>query len=251
MGFVPISSLTAVLIGLGVLVVVVHLTTIYLHRSVAHGGVRYRPWLDHALRTVLVVFTGIKPRQWTAVHTYHHLFPDKDGTPGDPHSPYLEGVWHIVFFNVYYYARAAKDPRVWAHPFVQERLALIPARPIDRIGLLGPAMTWLAGIVVFGWQAGLIMGLVYVVPYLLLNGAINGLTHYWGYKNFSSAAAYNLRLLALITAGEGLHNNHHSRFTSPFFAARPMEWLCESGGLTIRILCALKCAEVTYFDVTA
>lgn len=240
----PISNLAAVCVGLGVLAVVVHLTTIYMHRSVTHGTVRYTPWLESAMHHVHTVFTGINTRQWSAVHTYHHLFPDRHGNPGDPHSPYLEGVWQIVFFNVYYYLKAAKDPRVWAHPYVRERLATIRPRRIDRLGNLGPVLAWVAGIVLFGWQAGLIMGVVYVVPYLLLNGAVNGLAHHVGYKNFPSAAGFNLRWLALATGGEGLHNNHHSRFTSPFFATRRQEWFFESGGLTIWLLCAIGCAEV-------
>jgi stearoyl-CoA desaturase (Delta-9 desaturase) len=240
----PISPFAAVLVGLGVLMFVVHLTTIYLHRGLAHGGVRYRPWLQGAMSWCHAILTGIKPRQWTAVHTYHHVFPDEEGNPGDPHSPILEGVWQIVFFNVYYYARAAKDPRVWAHPFVQQRLATIPERWVEGLGLKAPLFAWIAGIVLFGWQAGLIMGLVYVVPYLLLLGAVNGISHYWGYKNFPSTPGFNVRILALLTGGEGLHNNHHARFTSPFFAARPSEWLSESGGLIIRVLCALGMAEV-------
>jgi stearoyl-CoA desaturase (delta-9 desaturase) len=244
MAVVAISNLGAVTIGLGALAIVVHLTTIYLHRSVAHGGVRYRPWLEHTLHTAHMVMTGVNARRWTAVHLYHHLFPDKGGNPGDPHSPYLEGVWHILFFNVYYYAKAANDPRVWSHPFVQARLAHIPVRRVDRLRNWGPGLVWLSAMLVFGWQAGLIIGLVYAVPYLLLNGAVNGLSHYWGYKNFPNASGFNLRLLALVTGGEGLHNNHHSRFTSPFFAARRLEWLFESGGVTIRLLCALRCAEL-------
>jgi stearoyl-CoA desaturase (delta-9 desaturase) len=239
-----ISNVTAILIGLGVLALVVHLTTIYMHRSVTHGTVRYTPWLESAMHNVHTMFTGINARQWSAVHNYHHLFPDRHGNPGDPHSPVIEGVWQVVFFNIYYYLKAAKDPRVWAHPFVQERLATIRRRPVDRLGNRAPLLVWIAAMILFGWKAGLIMGVVFLVPYLLLNGAVNGLAHHVGYKNFPSAAGFNLRVLALLTGGEGLHNNHHSRFTSPFFASRRVEWLFESGGLTIRALCALGLARV-------
>ena len=241
---IHISNLTAVLVGLGVLALVVHLTTIHLHRGLTHGTVRYKPWLASSMHFVHTMLTGIKAKQWSAVHTYHHLYPDKTGNPGDPHSPYLEGVWHIVFFNVYYYMKAARDPRVWAHPFVQERISTIPDRWVDRIALWGPFIAWLLALLVFGWKAGLIMGLVYVVPYLFLLGAVNGMAHFWGYKNFPSASGFNLRLLALLTGGEGLHNNHHGRFLHPYFAYRRLEWMFESGGLTIRLLCKLKWAEV-------
>jgi stearoyl-CoA desaturase (delta-9 desaturase) len=240
----PISNAAAVFAGLVVLVVVVHLTTIYLHRAITHGTVRYAPWLENAMHVVLVLLTSISPREWSAVHNYHHLFPDRPGNPGDPHSPHLEGLWQVVFFNVYYYRKAAKDPRVASHPFVTARLATIPPRRIDDIGVWGPLGVWAAAMLIFGVVPALIGGLVYVVPYLLLNGAINGIGHAWGYKNFHSAAGHNSRILALLTGGEGLHNNHHGRFTQAFFAYRPSEWLFESGGLTIRLLCRLGLAEL-------
>ena len=239
-----LSIPAAVLAGLALLVVVVHLTTIYLHRSITHGAVRYAPWLENVMHVMLVMLTSINPREWSAVHNYHHLFPDRPGEPGDPHSPHLEGVWQVVFFNVYYYRKASKDPRLASHPFVQARLATIPRRRIDGIGVWGPLSVWAAGMVIFGFIPALIAGLVYAVPYLLLNGAINGIGHAWGYKNFRSAAGFNSRLLALLTGGEGLHNNHHGRFTEAFFAYRPVEWLFESGGLTIRVLCRLRLAEL-------
>jgi stearoyl-CoA desaturase (delta-9 desaturase) len=241
----PISNTAAVFAGLAILVVVVHLTTIYLHRAITHGTVRYVPWLESLMHPVLVILTSINPREWSAVHNSHHLFPDRPGEPGDPHSPHLEGLWHIVFFNVYYYRKGARDKRVASHPFVQARLATIPRRRIDNIGVWGPLGAWVAGMLIFGFVPGLIAGLVYAVPYLLLNGAINGIGHAWGYKNFHSAAGHNSRVLALLTGGEGLHNNHHGRFTTAFFAYRPVEWMFESGGLTIRLLCRLGLAEIS------
>ncbi len=240
----PISNVAAVLSGLVALLVVVHLTTIYVHRGVAHGGVHYHPLLQRSMHVVHLLLTGIKVRQWVAVHTYHHLFPDKPGNPGDPHSPLIEGVWHIVFFNVFYYAKSARDSRVWLHPVVQDRLSRIPVRRIDRVGLWGPAILWGCVLVALGVRAGLIVGFSYAVPYLVLNGAVNGLAHHCGGKNFAGAAGFNLPWLALLTAGEGLHNNHHARVSSPFFAQHSYEWLCESGGMTIRMLRRLGLADV-------
>jgi stearoyl-CoA desaturase (delta-9 desaturase) len=153
-------------------------------------------------------------------------------------------VWQVVYFNVYYYRKAARDPRLVRHPFVAARLATISKRRIDDIGVWGPLSMWAAGMLIFGFVPALIAGLVYAVPYLLLNGAINGIGHAWGYKNFHSAAGFNSRVLALLTGGEGLHNNHHGRFTHAFFAFRRAEWLFESGGLTIRLLCRLRLAEI-------
>jgi len=216
-------------------------TTIYLHRAVAHGSVRFAPWLDNLLNTLQVLLTGVRPRQWSAVHLYHHVFVDDSG---DPHSPHLEGLWHVIFFTVHYYKKAADNPLVWAHPVIQRRLAAIPERRSDQIGGRGPGLVVIAMILLFGWQGGLLIGLIYLLPFTLLLGAVNAIAHVRGYKNFQCAPAFNVPLLALLTGGEGLHNNHHARFTSPFFAHRPVEWMFDTGGVCIWVMCALKLAQV-------
>ena len=73
--------------------------------------------------------------------------------------------------------------------------------------------------------------------YLLLNAAINGAGHTFGYKSFANDAT-NLRLLALITFGEGLHNNHHARPASPKLSAFQGEY--DPAWPIIRLLAVLR-----------
>src|SRR5690349_3746446 len=84
-------------------------TTIYLHRAMAHKGLRLHPAVAMLMRIELWLFTGINMREWVAVHRKHHHFTDEEG---DPHSPYLVGLWKVLFLNAFYYAREAKKPEV-------------------------------------------------------------------------------------------------------------------------------------------
>jgi len=82
-------------------------TSIYLHRCMAHRGVKLNPVVAFFMRAELWLATGIKPKEWVAVHRKHHRHTD---VLGDPHSPVLEGLWRILLGNAYYYAREARNP---------------------------------------------------------------------------------------------------------------------------------------------
>lgn len=188
-------------------------TTIYLHRSATHRAFSLSPWVALPMRFHLWLFTGIVVREWVAVHRKHHHFTDE---PGDPHSPLLEGVWQILAGNPIYYRRAANDGEI-----VRAYAKDIPVRRYDRwlldhgnlgitLGLLlsVAAMrlaggSWLAAAVA-GAAAYLGQGFVYIVA----NALVNGACHAFGYRNFDNTAT-NLRWVAWLSAGEGLHNNHH------------------------------------------
>jgi Fatty-acid desaturase len=93
------------LITLGILQMSVFFTTMYLHRSLTHRGVEYHPAIAFLMHLELMLFTGISPREWVAVHRKHHHFSDQEG---DPHSPRLLGLWKVLFGNVLYYRRTSK-----------------------------------------------------------------------------------------------------------------------------------------------
>ena len=83
------------------------MTSVYLHRALAHRSLTVHPVADVCFRTVLWLTTGQRRREWVAVHRKHHTFTDREG---DPHSPRLLGFWRLQFLNAYYYAREAKNP---------------------------------------------------------------------------------------------------------------------------------------------
>src|SRR5688572_23709944 len=80
--------------------------TLYLHRSMTHEGVVFKPVVSHFMRFWLWLTTAIKTREWVAVHRKHHAFSDR---PGDPHSPVEEGFWAIVLGGVFFYRKATLD----------------------------------------------------------------------------------------------------------------------------------------------
>lgn len=191
-------------------------TTIYLHRYKTHRGLELHPVVGFLMHLELAVFTGVVPRKWVAVHRKHHHFSDQEG---DPHSPWLHGMWTVLFGNYFLYRREARNPAT-----VRKYTPDWKADAIDRVPFVECGALIGLGIFVllFGWLWGAVAWATYVVLYLFLNAAINSLCHMVGYRNFDNKAT-NLQWVALLTAGEGLHNNHHEYPTSALFALRGHE----------------------------
>jgi stearoyl-CoA desaturase (Delta-9 desaturase) len=195
-------------------------TSIYLHRALAHRSLRVHPVAGVAFRVVLWLTTGQCRQQWVAVHRKHHTFTDREG---DPHSPHLLGFWRVQLFNVAYYMREARNAETL------ERFApdLAPDR-LDRLffshGVLGLGIGLSLLCALIGLWPGLIAGLLHAVLYVfVLAPLINALGHWRGGKNFDNTAS-NWRLLAWITGGESLHNNHHAHPRSAKFSVRRSEF---------------------------
>ncbi len=234
----------AVLVGLGLSQLATLITTVYLHRVLSHRSIRLHPALTMFMRLGTWMLTSISPREWVAVHRKHHNFSDVEG---DPHSPHIEGYWQIMIGNVYYYRREAM-----VDDTLQKYASDLPFDRLDkallRRGTLGFSLTGVALVVLFGlfgpgWGIGpgLVALATLAVVYLMLNAAINGAGHTFGYKSFENDAT-NLKLLALITFGEGLHNNHHARPASAKLAAFKDEF--DPAWPVIRLLEKLRLAEV-------
>jgi len=237
--------LVAVLAGRGLAEVATLITTIYLHRVLSHKAIQLHPAVTMFMRLSTWMLTSISPREWLAVHRKHHNFSDVEG---DPHSPHIEGYWQIMIGNVYYYRREAdKDDTMEKYasdlPFDRLDKALL------RNGTLGFSLTGVILVVLFGvfgsgWWGiahGLVALTTLAVVYLLLNAAINGAGHTFGYKSFENDAT-NLKLLSLVTFGEGLHNNHHARPASAKFSAFRGEF--DPAWPVIRLLEKLRLAKV-------
>lgn len=207
------NVILAVLAGLAVCQLALFLTTVYLHRTLAHRAMRMRPGLAMFCRIMLWITTGIKPRQWVAVHRKHHAYTDVDG---DPHSPVLRGYAAVQFGNVGMYRKVANDP-VAVSRYARD----LPPDRWDRLffdhALVGLSIGIGLLCVMFGWQLGLLAAAVHTVTYLLLNAGINAIGHKWGKQPYPGFAT-NSQWLAWLTAGEGLHNNHHHASTSAHLA---------------------------------
>lgn len=191
-------------------------TTIFLHRSLTHRGIELSRPATLFFHAVISLFTGIVPREWAAVHRKHHQFSDKEG---DPHSPYLLGLWHVFFGNVVYYRRCSNDAALVRKYTPDYKPTWIDKVPKQHL-LIFVGMGIFVGL--FGWAWGLGAFFAHAFTYIFLNASINSICHMIGYRNFDNLAT-NLQWLALITGGEALHNNHHERPTAARFSMKPGE----------------------------
>jgi len=207
-------------------------TTIYLHRTRTHRGLELHPAVGFLMHLHLAVFTGITARKWAAVHRKHHHFSDHEG---DPHSPILFGMWNVLFNNFFMYRKETSNPetiRKYTPDWKEDLLDKIPGLNYGVFIGLG------VFVLMFGWAWGTGMWIANVIVYVFLNSMINSLGHVVGYRNFDEQAT-NLQWVAMLTGGEGLHNNHHAHPTSARFALRgrefdpawPVIWTLERFGL--------------------
>jgi stearoyl-CoA desaturase (Delta-9 desaturase) len=204
-------------------------TTVWLHRTLSHKAMTLTPGVIRTFRLLTWITTGIRPRQWVAVHRKHHAHTDVDG---DPHSPIIEGFAAVQFGNVGLYRKVARNP------LEVERYARdLPPDRWDRLffdhALVGLGIGIAILVVVFGPWLGLLAAGAHTASYLLLNAAVNAVGHTWGARPHDNTAR-NSKLLGWLTMGEGLHNNHHGFPTSARLAFQRGEF--DPAWLLVRFL---------------
>lgn len=214
--------------------------TLYLHRSMAHRSVDFHPAIAHVFRFWTWLTTSMITREWAAIHRKHHA---KVETKEDPHSPQVKGIKTVFWRGVELYREARADrasiekygkgcPDDW-----------IERNLYSRYPTLGPVLLLFVSIALFG-AAGLAMWALQMawIPFWAA-GVVNGLGHWWGYRNFESAdTSTNLTPWAFWIGGEELHNNHHAFPSSAKFALRRFEF--DIGWSTIKLLQAIGLAKV-------
>jgi stearoyl-CoA desaturase (delta-9 desaturase) len=233
--------MTTVLIGVGAGFLATMLanlvTTVFLHRASSHRALTLAAPVRVACRVLVWISTGIRPRQWVAVHRKHHAYTDVEG---DPHSPVLLGWWRVQWTNVALYRRAVRDPEV-----VSKYARDMPPDRWDEVifdrALVGLAIGIGLLVTAVGPWAGLVAAVVHANLYLGTSAAVNAIGHHFGRRPYDNGAG-NLQWLAFLTAGEGLHNNHHAAPTSARLSHRWFE--IDPGWWRIRILSWLRLARV-------
>ncbi len=232
-----VSLVVALVVSSIVTQVAVFSTTIYLHRTATHKALSLNPAVEWAFKFALWITTGILTKEWVAVHRKHHAFTDEEG---DPHSPALEGFWKVQLGNVFYYLRELRNADV-IDRYARDINDGWWDRNVFKRGLLGLTIGTIALCVVLGLWWGLLAAAVHAVMYVfVLSSSINGLCHHVGYRNFDNTAT-NIRFVALLTGGEGLHNNHHGYPRSPKFSFRASE--IDPAWPVIKLLIALRLAR--------
>ncbi|HSB85512.1 MAG TPA: fatty acid desaturase [Ilumatobacteraceae bacterium] len=212
-------------------------TTVFVHRGLAHKAVTFKRPVTEAFRFLLWITTGIRPRQWVAVHRKHHAFTDVEG---DPHSPVLLGWMKVQMSNVSLYRREARNQET-----INKYAKDLPPTRLDHVlydhALLGLAIGVGVLVFAFGPVVGLAAAFVHVNVYLGGSAAVNAIAHHFGRKPYPNGAG-NLQWLAFLTAGEGLHNNHHAAPTSARLSHRWFE--IDPGWWVVRTLTLFRLAKV-------
>ncbi|AJY67008.1 DesA family fatty acid desaturase [Burkholderia glumae] len=214
--------------------------TIYLHRCQAHRALDLHPAVSHFFRLWLWMSTGMLTGQWAAIHRKHHA---KCETEEDPHSPQTRGLWKVLLEGAELYRAEAKNEetmRKFSHGTPND---WIERNVYSKYTILGVSLMMVIDVALFG-IVGLSVWAVQMVwiPFWAA-GVVNGLAHYWGYRNFNSTdASTNLIPWGIVIGGEEMHNNHHTFATSAKFSNKWYEF--DIGWMYIRILSAFKLAKV-------
>ncbi|MDQ1091143.1 stearoyl-CoA desaturase (delta-9 desaturase) [Xanthomonas sacchari] len=214
--------------------------TLYLHRSQAHRGVDFHPLLAHFFRFWTWFTTSMITKEWVAIHRKHHA---KVETEEDPHSPQTKGIARVFWRGVELY-REARTQR----GDIEQYGKGAPDDWIERhlytpYANLGPVALFAVNFALFGLPGIALWALQMAWIPFWAAGVINGLGHWWGYRNFASAdTSTNLTPWALWIGGEELHNNHHAFPSSARFSMR--RWELDIGWLAIRALAALRLAKI-------
>ena len=215
--------------------------TLYLHRSQTHRGVEFHPILNHFFRFWLWMTTGMRTRVWVAIHRRHHQLADQSG---DPHSPHIYGIFRVVTGGWRLYRDAAKDQNLveqYGRGTPDDRIEQHLYTPLDWTGLI---LLLLVDVALFGGWGLLIWGVQLIWIPFFAAGVINGIGHYWGYRNGETRdQSRNICPIGILIGGEELHNSHHLDPASPKFSLK--WWEFDIGWMYIRILCRLKLAKLT------
>jgi stearoyl-CoA desaturase (delta-9 desaturase) len=240
-GLVDLPWWAEVLITLGLTHVSIAAVTIFLHRHQAHRALDLHPLPAHFFRLWLWLATGMVTKEWAAVHRKHHA---KCETPEDPHSPQVLGIHRVLWAGVFLYvkeARNAETLRRYGHGTPDDWIENHLYTPWHKLGVL---IMLAIDMALFGVLPGFLIWAVQIIwiPFWAA-GVINGLGHFWGYRNFASPdASTNISPWGILIGGEELHNNHHTYPTSARLSIRWYE--VDIGWLYIRILAALGMARV-------
>jgi stearoyl-CoA desaturase (Delta-9 desaturase) len=214
--------------------------TLYLHRSQAHRGVTFHPAVAHVMRFWLWLTTGMVTEEWVAIHRKHH---QKSDQPGDPHSPQIYGIWTVLFKGAFLYKQAAKDRAMVAQLSTGTPDDWIERNLYKKYSAAGLLLMLLINLLLFGLWGWVVWGIQMIWVPLWAAGVINGLSHWWGYRNTNTKdTSRNLWPLAIWIGGEELHNNHHADGANSKFSQK--WWEFDIGWFYITILKTFNLAKL-------
>ncbi|WP_209587696.1 acyl-CoA desaturase [Massilia sp. BHUDP2] len=224
--------------------VLTHITiaavTIYLHRHQAHRALDLHPIPSHFFRFWLWLTTGQVTKEWASIHRKHHA---KCDTEEDPHSPQTRGIRKVLFEGAELYRAESKVKETmekYGHGTPDD---WIERNLYTKHSAMGVVLMLFINLALFGVIGMSVWAVQMMWIPITAAGIINGIGHYWGYRNYDcSDAATNIFPLGILIGGEELHNNHHTFATSAKLSSKWYEF--DLGWGYIRILETLGLAKV-------
>ncbi len=230
-GLLAASWWQVLLISLGATHITIAAVTIYLHRAQAHRALELHPLVSHFFRGWLWLTTGMVTKEWVAIHRKHHA---KCETVDDPHSPQIYGIKKLLLEGVELYraeSRVAETMSKYSHGTPDD---WIERNLYTRFSWQGVGLMLIIDLALFGSIGAAVWALQKAWIPITAAGIINGIGHWWGYRNFEAAdASTNVSPWGIIIGGEELHNNHHTYPTSAKLSVKPYEF--DIGWMYIRL----------------
>ena len=214
--------------------------TIYLHRHQAHRAMDLHAIPAHFFRFWLWLGTGQVTKEWVSIHRKHHA---KCETIEDPHSPQAHGIKKVFWQGAELYRAESKNMETMSKFGHGTPSDWVERNVYTRYSWQGVGLMMVINLALFG-AAGLAVWAVQMawIP-VTAAGIINGIGHYWGYRNFEAPdASTNISPWGIMIGGEELHNNHHTYPTSAKFSVKPYEF--DIGWVYIRALEKMGLATV-------
>lgn len=206
--------------------------TLFLHRCQAHRSLELHPMVSHFFRFWLWLTTGMVTKTWAAIHRKHHAKVEQED---DPHSPQTRGLKKVLFEGAELYRAEAKNQETIAKYGEGTPDDWIERNLYSRYSTMGVSLMLLINLCLFGLIGVTVWALQMAWIPFFAAGVVNGIGHYWGYRNFESKdASRNVFPFGIFIGGEELHNNHHAYGTSAKFSAK--WWEIDLGWLVIRTL---------------
>jgi len=224
--------------------VMTHITiasvTIYLHRHSAHRSIDLHPIPAHFFRFWLWLTSGMVTKEWTAIHRKHHAKCEHEG---DPHSPVVFGIKKVFFEGSELYRAEAKNQETldrYGHNTPNDWVERHVYTGRSRMGV---SLMLIINVALFGALGVTVWAIQMIWIPVTAAGIINGIGHWWGYRNFEATdSSTNVSPWGILIGGEELHNNHHTYPTSAKMSVKPYEF--DIGWMYITMLKSVGLAKV-------
>lgn len=239
-GFFNLSWWGYALVALGLTHITILTVTIFLHRCQAHRALELHAIPSHFFRFWLWLTTGMVTKEWAAIHRKHHAFSDKQG---DPHSPHVFGIKKVLREGAELYQEESQNKETMQKYGNGTPDDWLERNVYTKHHLIGIWIMFAINVTLFGVIGVTIWAIQMMWIPVFAAGVINGIGHWFGYRNFENPdQARNILPWGILIGGEELHNNHHTFATSAKLSAKWYEF--DLGWAWIKVLAWCKLAKV-------